>query len=308
MVAADLRVAERRPLLLAAVHLDDRGVEVDGQRCDHVGRSGADRPQPGEELAADRVELADVGPLVRPQPRPDRRGRSSPVEQRAGRPDRSTATSLMLSPPVSIDPITDRAFAPLFAPCAARCSRRSIARGGEGGAARAERRCRRGSASSCPEARHRGVPARRRRSPRRRYGLEARHRRTARRRRAGPRRAGGAGRGRRRRAGAEVGSPEACRQPHRPAAPCPSAERTISCWNTPNAERVPVGPRSAHGRREGRGQARKAPLAVHPRVGDAKWCPRTLPRAGAVGQYPRGRAQPATPARALRPVLGVAVL
>ncbi len=41
-------------------------------------------------------------------------------------PARSTATSSMLSPPASIDPMTDSAFAPLFAPCVARCSRWSI--------------------------------------------------------------------------------------------------------------------------------------------------------------------------------------
>ena len=32
----------------------------------------------------------------------------------------------MLSPPASIDPITVNAFAPLFAPCCASCSRSSI--------------------------------------------------------------------------------------------------------------------------------------------------------------------------------------
>ena len=38
-------------------------------------------------------------------------------------PARRTATSSMLSPPVSIDPTTVSAFVPLFAPCWARCSR-----------------------------------------------------------------------------------------------------------------------------------------------------------------------------------------
>jgi hypothetical protein len=41
-------------------------------------------------------------------------------------PARRTATSSMLSPPVSIEPITVNAFVPLFAPCSARCSRESI--------------------------------------------------------------------------------------------------------------------------------------------------------------------------------------
>jgi hypothetical protein len=43
-----------------------------------------------------------------------------PSNSDAAAPARSTATSSMLSPPVSIDPITDNAFAPLFPPCSAR--------------------------------------------------------------------------------------------------------------------------------------------------------------------------------------------
>jgi uncharacterized membrane protein len=46
----------------------------------------------------------------------------------AAAPARSTATSSMLSPPASIDPITVSAFPPLFAPCGARRSRSSTSR------------------------------------------------------------------------------------------------------------------------------------------------------------------------------------
>ena len=38
----------------------DRGVQVDRQRPGQILRSGADLPQPLEQLAADRVVLADV--------------------------------------------------------------------------------------------------------------------------------------------------------------------------------------------------------------------------------------------------------
>ena len=85
MAAADFRVAERGALLGPAVHLDNGRVQVDRQRGCKVGWAGAARPQPGQQLAADRVELPHVGPLVRPQPRPDRRRRPRAVEQLAGR-------------------------------------------------------------------------------------------------------------------------------------------------------------------------------------------------------------------------------
>ena len=119
VVAADLGVAERGALLAAAVDRHDRGVQVDRQRPGQISWAGAGRPQPGQQLPADRVELPDVGPLVRPQPRPDRR--RAPGCRRtalAAAPARSSAVSSMLSPPASIDPITVSAFAPLFAPCA----------------------------------------------------------------------------------------------------------------------------------------------------------------------------------------------
>jgi len=50
-------------------------------------------------------------------------GARVPSNKALAAPARSTATSSMLSPPASIDPITDSAFAPLFAPCWARLSR-----------------------------------------------------------------------------------------------------------------------------------------------------------------------------------------
>ena len=81
VVAADLGVAERGALLRAAGDLDDGGVDVDRQRRRQVGRAGAGGPGPGQQLPADRVELPDVGPLVRAQPRPDRRRRPRGVEQ-----------------------------------------------------------------------------------------------------------------------------------------------------------------------------------------------------------------------------------
>ena len=83
VVAADFRVAERGALLAATVDRDDGGVQVDRQRRGQIGGSGPDGPQPLEKLAADRVVLADVGPLVRPQPRPDCRRRPGRVEQPA---------------------------------------------------------------------------------------------------------------------------------------------------------------------------------------------------------------------------------
>ncbi len=85
LTVTDLGVAERGALLAAAVDRHDRGAQIERQRSCQVGRAGAGGPQPGQELAADRVLLPDVGPLVRPQPRPDRRRCAGVVEQRPGR-------------------------------------------------------------------------------------------------------------------------------------------------------------------------------------------------------------------------------
>ena len=84
VVAAYSRVAERRALLGPPMHRHDGRVDVDGQRRSEISRAGARGPQPGQQLTADRVKLTDVGPLVRPQPRSDRRGRPRPVEQGVG--------------------------------------------------------------------------------------------------------------------------------------------------------------------------------------------------------------------------------
>ena len=126
VVAAYSRVAERRALLGPPMHRHDGRVDVDGQRRSEISRAGARGPQPGQQLTADRVKLTDVGPLVRPQPRPHRRRRPRRIEQRARRASpEHRGVIAMLSPPASIDPITVSAFAPLFAPCRARCRRRS---------------------------------------------------------------------------------------------------------------------------------------------------------------------------------------
>ena len=81
VVATDLGVAERRALHGAAVDRDDRGVQVDRQRPGQVGGSCTGGPQPSQQLTTESVELADVGPLMCPQPRSDRRGRPGRVEQ-----------------------------------------------------------------------------------------------------------------------------------------------------------------------------------------------------------------------------------
>ncbi len=83
-------------------------------------------PQPGQQLAGDRVELPDVGPLVRPQPRPDRRERPRPVEQRARSAGPEHGNVVDAVPAGEHDPITVSAFAPPFVPWLATCSRDSI--------------------------------------------------------------------------------------------------------------------------------------------------------------------------------------
>ena len=72
------------PCLARGVDRDDRGVQIDRQRTRQITWSGTSGPQPGQQLPADRVQLPHVGPLVRPQPRPDRRGCPGVVEQRPG--------------------------------------------------------------------------------------------------------------------------------------------------------------------------------------------------------------------------------
>jgi hypothetical protein len=72
-------------LLVIAADLADRGVHVHHQRP--VPRARTRRPCPGQQLAGDPVELADVAEGERAQPGPDRGRRHHAVTQHAlGRP------------------------------------------------------------------------------------------------------------------------------------------------------------------------------------------------------------------------------
>jgi hypothetical protein len=79
VVAALAGVAERRPLLGAAVNLADEAVDIDDQAP--VARPGARRPCPPERLAEHAVELADVPERERAQERPERRRRCDRVTE-----------------------------------------------------------------------------------------------------------------------------------------------------------------------------------------------------------------------------------
>ena len=73
VIAADVGIGVvPGTLLLEAVGLADRRVEIDRERF--TARTGAGRPGPGEELAADPVELADVAPAEAAQERAHGRG------------------------------------------------------------------------------------------------------------------------------------------------------------------------------------------------------------------------------------------
>jgi hypothetical protein len=80
-------------------------------------------PQPGEQLAADRIELPTLDHLCARNHDPIVDGARMPSNNEPVAPARSTATSSMLSPPASIDPITVNAFVPLLAPCLTSLSR-----------------------------------------------------------------------------------------------------------------------------------------------------------------------------------------
>src|SRR5579859_3907608 len=90
----------------AAVDRADRGVQIEGQRTGRVDRSRARGPQPGQQFAGHRVELAHVGPCERPQPGPDRRRGAELVEQLPVAPACSSAVSATESLPNNIDPTT----------------------------------------------------------------------------------------------------------------------------------------------------------------------------------------------------------
>ncbi|GAC1669534.1 MAG: hypothetical protein NVS9B8_12400 [Candidatus Limnocylindrales bacterium] len=74
VIAADMGVpVVAGALLLEAVRLADRRVEIDRERIGD--RTGTGRPGPGEELPTDPVELADVTPAKAAQERAQGRGR-----------------------------------------------------------------------------------------------------------------------------------------------------------------------------------------------------------------------------------------
>ena len=84
VIAAHVGVAVvEGALLLEAVGLADRRVEVDGQRS--VAGSGTRRPGPREQLPADPVELAHVAPAEAAQERAQRGGRLDREAQDPGR-------------------------------------------------------------------------------------------------------------------------------------------------------------------------------------------------------------------------------
>ena len=87
MIAADLRVREPGgPLLLEPVGLADRGVEIDREGSHARTRAGC--PGPGDEFAADPVELPDVAPAEAPQEGPQGRRCLHPEAQHPLRPAR----------------------------------------------------------------------------------------------------------------------------------------------------------------------------------------------------------------------------
>src|SRR5207245_8786553 len=84
VIAADVGVRVVPGAVLGeAVRLADRRVEIDRQR--RRAGSGAGRPGPGEQLAADPVELADVAPAKAAQERPQGRRRLDREAEDPGR-------------------------------------------------------------------------------------------------------------------------------------------------------------------------------------------------------------------------------
>jgi hypothetical protein len=85
VVAADAGVAVVEGTFLGeAVRLADRRVEIDREGC--ISGSGSGRPGPGEEVAADGVELADVAPAEAAQERAQGRGCLDRATEDPGRP------------------------------------------------------------------------------------------------------------------------------------------------------------------------------------------------------------------------------
>ncbi len=88
VIAPDVGVAVvEGALLLEPVRLADRRVEVDRERCGTGARTGS--PGPGEEVAADGVELADMAPAEAAQERAQGRWRLDPMTEDPARPARS---------------------------------------------------------------------------------------------------------------------------------------------------------------------------------------------------------------------------
>src|SRR5690606_41778204 len=78
-------VTEPGALLGVAVHLTDRGIDVDHQRV--IAGPGARCPRRGQRLLGEPVELADMAEGERPKEGPYRRRRRDPMPQyRCGRP------------------------------------------------------------------------------------------------------------------------------------------------------------------------------------------------------------------------------
>ena len=79
VIATHAGVAEHAALFGQPVGLTDRRVDIHRDRF--VARSGARRPCPSEELAADPVELTDMSPRKGPQERAQRRRGQHPMAQ-----------------------------------------------------------------------------------------------------------------------------------------------------------------------------------------------------------------------------------
>ena len=101
MIAALVGVAERGALLVAAVDLTDKRIDVDDQSL--IARAGARRPRPRQAPGEHAIELADMPERERAQERAQRRGRRDPMTQhRRVWPERSTSQSSMQSAPSAI--------------------------------------------------------------------------------------------------------------------------------------------------------------------------------------------------------------
>ena len=104
-----------RPLLGQTVCLADGRIQVDGEW--RVAGSGPSRPGPGQQLAADPIQLADVAPPEAAQERPQGGRRLDHTAESAGRflPVRNTSASSMQSPPASADATRVSILSPGFA-------------------------------------------------------------------------------------------------------------------------------------------------------------------------------------------------